>query len=248
MFQIGSSLREARSRLGLDLEEVEERTAIRARYLAAIEDERFAVLPEGLYRRSFLREYAEFLGLDGDVYVTEYVTQYEPGEPEPPLTLPQRRRNRMPTPTLVKVSATLAGVAVVGVAIWGLGLGGTEPKRERLAANARPAAPARVGKPPEKRRAPRAAATQPSRATSIVLTASRGRCWLSVHLRSRDGPVVFERTVEEGQTVRFGLQTPLWIRMGAPENLDATMRGTAVALPGQVANVMVTSTGLQTVA
>lgn len=247
MFQIGSSLREARLRLGLDFEEVEERTAIRARYLAALEDERFGVLPEGLYRRSFLREYAEFLGLDGDVYVTEYVTHHEPDEPEPALALPQRRRRPFPTPTLVKVSATFAGAAVLGVAIWGLGLGGTEPKPERLGGSVRTPAPAPVLKPPAKhRKAP--GAVQANRATSIVLTASRGRCWLSVHLRSRDGSVVYERVLELGQTVRFGLQTPLWIRIGAPRNLDATMRGAAVVLPDQVGNVIVTSSGLRTAA
>lgn len=243
MFQIGASLREARTRLGLSLDEVEERTAIRARYLAAIEDERFAVLPEGLYRRSFLREYAEFLGLDGDVYVTEYVSHHERDEPELILAAPpRRRRTRISAAPLLKLSATLAGAALLGIAIWGLG--GTEPKREHLGGPTRGAARAPAFQPPPTHRA--VPATRTARAKSIALTATRGRCWLSVRLRSRDGPVVYERVVESGQTVRFGLSTPLWIRMGAPLNLDARMLGKPVTLPDHVGNVLVTSTGLRT--
>jgi Helix-turn-helix domain len=56
MLEIGSSLREARERRGLELAKVEAATRIRARYLEALESERFELLPEGPYRRSFLRE------------------------------------------------------------------------------------------------------------------------------------------------------------------------------------------------
>jgi cytoskeletal protein RodZ len=72
VFEIGSSLREERHRRHLGLAEVESATHIRVRNLQAIEDEDFDMLPPGMYRRSFLREYAEFLGLDGDAYAAEY--------------------------------------------------------------------------------------------------------------------------------------------------------------------------------
>jgi len=61
---IGSSLREERLRRGLELDEVASATLIRGRYLEALELERYDLLPEGFYRRGFLRRYAEFLGLD----------------------------------------------------------------------------------------------------------------------------------------------------------------------------------------
>jgi hypothetical protein len=242
MFEIGSSLREARLRRGLELDEVEERTAIRSRYLAAIEDERFVVLPKGVYRRSFLREYADFLGLDGDLYVEEYLSRYEPDELEPTLgPSPLRRRDRISAPTILKLSASLVGAGLVGLAIWGLG--GSEPTRERLGGAARGTTTARSFTPPTAPRTPPAA--QATRATSIALTAARGRCWLSVRLGSRDGPVVYERTLERGQTVRFGLKSPLWIRIGAPLNLDARMRGKPVTLPRQLGDVLVTSAGIR---
>ena len=83
MFEIGSSLREARGRRRLDLDEVAEATMIRVRYLEALENERFYLLPKGPYRRSFLREYADFLGLDGEAFAAEYDLRFVEPEPAP---------------------------------------------------------------------------------------------------------------------------------------------------------------------
>jgi len=80
----------------------------------------------------------------------------------------------------------------------------------------------------------------------IVLAASRGRCWLSVHIGSATGPSVFERTLELGQTARF-VSTRLWIRIGAPWNVDASLNGKSVQLPASTASVVVTSTGMNVV-
>src|SRR2546423_6961436 len=96
MFEIGSSLREARLRQGLDFPEVEQATKIRGKYLRALEDEQFDVLPAQTYVKGFLRSYADFLGLDGQLYVDEYNSRYVPGEEETPVrvrrsTAPSRR-------------------------------------------------------------------------------------------------------------------------------------------------------------
>jgi hypothetical protein len=55
----------------------------------------------------------------------------------------------------------------------------------------------------------------------LALTAPRGSCWLTVRIGLSGGRTVHERTLQWGQTVRFGLRKPLWIRFGAPWNLDA---------------------------
>src|SRR3954471_1331715 len=80
MFEIGSSLREARTRQGLDFPELEQATKIRMKYLRALEDEQFEQLPSQTYVKGFLRAYADHLGLDGQVYVDEYNTRYVTGE------------------------------------------------------------------------------------------------------------------------------------------------------------------------
>ena len=65
MFEIGPALREARERRGLAFGDVEADTAIRTRYIRALEEEQFHVLPGATYTKGFLRAYAEYLGLDG---------------------------------------------------------------------------------------------------------------------------------------------------------------------------------------
>ena len=61
---IGETLREARVRQRVNIEELEQSTKIRAKYLRALENEEFGLLPGPTYVKSFLRTYAEKLGLD----------------------------------------------------------------------------------------------------------------------------------------------------------------------------------------
>src|SRR5207253_7098987 len=74
----------------------------------------------------------------------------------------------------------------------------------------------------------------------LVLTAARGRCWVMVRRGSATGPLVYESTVEQGQTVRFTAGR-LWIRVGAPWNLDATLNGKPLPLPTPTGNIVVTN-------
>ena len=85
MFEIGNSLREARLRRQIEFAEAEHGTKIRGKYLRALEDERFELLPSHTYVKGFLRSYAEYLGLDGQLYVDEYNSRYVIGEEDAPL-------------------------------------------------------------------------------------------------------------------------------------------------------------------
>jgi cytoskeleton protein RodZ len=77
MPSIGETLREARMRQRLDIADVEMRTKIRAKYLRALENEEFGMLPGPTFVKTFLRTYAEMLGLDPHVLVEEYRAKYE---------------------------------------------------------------------------------------------------------------------------------------------------------------------------
>ncbi len=78
MFELGSTLREARVRRGIELAQVAAETRIRTRYLQALEDERFELLPGSAYAKGFLRAYADYLGLDGQLFVDEYSARFNP--------------------------------------------------------------------------------------------------------------------------------------------------------------------------
>ena len=94
MFEIGATLREARERRGLTAEDVHRSLRIRARYLQALEDERWELLPGEAYAKGFLRSYAEFLGLEGSLFVDELKARIALRDAEP--VRPDFRRRRRP--------------------------------------------------------------------------------------------------------------------------------------------------------
>ncbi len=96
MADIGTTLREARIRARIDISEVEARTKIRAKYLRAIENEEWDLLPGPVYVKSFLRTYGDFLGVDTRVLVDEYKRRYErpPDQDLRPITPLGRERER----------------------------------------------------------------------------------------------------------------------------------------------------------
>jgi len=74
---IGATLREARMRARIDISEIESETKIRAKYLRALENEEWDLLPGPTYVKSFLRTYAEALGLDARLLLEEYKLRHE---------------------------------------------------------------------------------------------------------------------------------------------------------------------------
>jgi cytoskeleton protein RodZ len=96
MPEIGETLREARMRERIDVSEIEAQTKIRAKYLRALENEEWDLLPGPTFVKSFLRTYATALGLDGKALVEEYRLNYErPSEPPEPI-VSSPRKVRMP--------------------------------------------------------------------------------------------------------------------------------------------------------
>jgi hypothetical protein len=95
MPEIGATLREARMHARIDVSEIEAQTKIRAKYLRALENEEWSLLPGPTFVKSFLRTYAQALGLDAKALVEEYRLHHEGGgEPfEPIVSAPHRARS-----------------------------------------------------------------------------------------------------------------------------------------------------------
>jgi cytoskeleton protein RodZ len=131
MADIGATLREARMRAKIDINEVETRTKIRAKYLRAIENEEWSLLPGDVYVKSFLRTYGDYLGLDSRQLIDDYKRRYErPSDhelrPITPLGARDReRQNRGPRGPLIPPWALIAVVLVAIVAVlYFVGKGG----------------------------------------------------------------------------------------------------------------------------
>ena len=242
MFDIGNSLREARTNRGLSAADVQKGIRIRERYLTALEEERWELLPGEAYTKGFLRTYAEFLGLDGNLYVDEYNARIAHHDEErllvPQSLTPGHRKRRGMLRTLMALFVLSAAVA----AFAALGLGGT-PSSSKTTHKTTAPVTKHVAQA-----APVAAAAATPVVKTTVISAPRGRCWLSVRTGGANGPIVYEGVLEQGKTLHFALKHALWMRMGRPDNLDISLAGhtlhgfTTTATP---ANVLLTRRGAQ---
>src|SRR3954470_7913179 len=113
MFEIGNSLREARARRKLSYDQVEAETKIRAKYIRCLEEEEYDALPSGTYVKGFLRAYADYLGLDGQLYVDEYNSRYVIGEDDAPF----RSRRTPPRPRSPRLQARVVLLTLLGIAL-----------------------------------------------------------------------------------------------------------------------------------
>jgi cytoskeleton protein RodZ len=119
MAEIGATLRAARMSARIDVSEIEAQTKIRAKYLRALENEEWDLLPGPTFVRSFLRTYAQALGLDAKALVEEYRLNYErpsEGALEPIVSTPSASPTRGRVPARPS-RGYMALVGVVGVVI-----------------------------------------------------------------------------------------------------------------------------------
>jgi hypothetical protein len=217
VFEIGNSLREARERQGLGYPEIELATKIRAKYIRALEEEDFTSIPGDAYIRGFLRSYAEYLGLDGDVYVDEYASRFitswrDELPPRPERRKIQRRERSIQRRTVLLV---LAGIALVAVLVFaafsipgsstqtpGVGKHGSQPKHRHAA-------------------------------SGLVLRGVGRGTFTEVRLNNASGRVIFSGTVSprEIDSVWGGRTRHFYFLVRRPDGVRVTLDGHAVAFP-----------------
>jgi hypothetical protein len=246
MFEIGNSLREARLRQALDFPEIEQGTKIRSKYLRALEDEQFDILPGQTYVKGFLGTYAEYLGLDGELYVDEYNSRYIHADEETPLRTrigsSGRGGPRFESGVILLALGAIGVLTLLVFAAWKFG-SDTPPT----------AIPDFSTQPP-------AAAPKPSRAKSaptnrrvrMTVTGALGDSWMEVYAGGPGGRLLFRGTVEAGEGkgfLRFGTERAYrryFVRMGQPRNLRMKVNRRIVQLPRRSnAAVTVTANGVK---
>jgi cytoskeleton protein RodZ len=202
MPEIGQTLRETRMRNRVDITEVEAGTKIRAKYLRALENEEWDLLPGPTFVKTFLRSYADYLGLDSRQLVEEYKQRFErpaqveltPFSPRSRERRDQRRRRGFLGPALAIL------VAVVGLlaALYALGTwGGDDNGTGHNTIDATPTAtPAQT--PARKKKHKRAA---PTRVTlQIVPTGTVNVCLVD----ASGHPLINSQDLQAGgQTKRY---------------------------------------------
>jgi len=219
VFEIGNSLREARARHGLEVAQVELATKIRGKYLRAIEEEQFDALPAEPYVKGFLRTYAEFLGLDGQLYVDEYDSRFvREGLVDASL---RSRPARRPVDRSFERRAVLLGLvgvaALAALVIVAWRFGGSSPSSPDVVTGASQPAPK-------------------------GLVFSGPGTYIEVRRGSAKGAVLYQGTLQAGDLNAVPGQR-FWIRIAHPKHLRVTLNGKVVSLPARkTLRVLVTPT------
>jgi cytoskeleton protein RodZ len=216
LFEIGNSLREARARRQIPIGQAEQATKIRGKYLRALEEERFDLLPSETYVKGFLRTYADYLGLDGQLYVDEYNSRFsiddEWGRRRRSRGATESRQERRVQANVVLIAlGAIAVLTVVVISAW------------KAADNGHVATP-----PPKRHPAPHRSAGPPP---YLELTAVKGPSKVIVNRTGAGGKILFEGTLERGDTQAFNGKS-FWLNVGAPENLVITVAGRRVHVAG----------------
>jgi cytoskeleton protein RodZ len=226
VFEIGNTLREARVRRSITLQQVEEDTKIRVKYVQAMENEDFDVMPGATFVKGFLRTYSEYLSLDPEVMLDEYRSRgaksaeiQEPFGGVSMLGSPRGHRGRN-TVVLVAVICLL----VLGV-IWILGRGGDSQPSTKPGAlgitSPSPSPSASESAKPQK-------TTKPVVKGELRVTVPRGESWLEVRKDGATGTVLFSGTVKKGKT-RVFVGDVLWLRLGNPSAVRLRVEGRKIA-------------------
>jgi cytoskeletal protein RodZ len=186
------------------------------------------VLPGDTYVKGFLRTYADYLGLEGQLYLDEYNSRFTTAEETPVAQSTTPKRRSRPVESNFIVIALAGIVAVTVLVLVGLREAGADPENET------PIVPATTGQttteqgPTETNAGPATQQARPVRRAKLVITAVRGDCWMQVRAGGVNGKLLFEGTVEQGQTQRFVKYKRLWLELGAPGNLNAKLNGRRV--------------------
>jgi cytoskeletal protein RodZ len=254
----GSWLRQQREIRNISLREISDNTKIGMRYLEALEDDRFEVLPAAIFAKGFLREYAKYVGLDADEVVNFYIAadqrrraeldETETVVPRPQVRpghsrMPDRLLPRLPVPVSWLVSGLVGLLLLALLATWLVrrvkgGAGGDPPAPPPIAAPvAEPAPPLPMGTPPPPQRP---AIPTDSLLVNLTFTAE---CWVEAVV---DGSQRISELRVQGESMQIPARESVVLTLGNAGSVRVEVNGRPLQLgsaPGQVVRDMVIDRG-----
>jgi cytoskeletal protein RodZ len=270
MFEIGPALREARERQQLSYSQIEEGTKIRSRYIRALEEEDFAVLPGPTYTKGFLRAYADYLGLDGHLFIDEFNSRHHDPRVEPDREIyprskgrQQHRRRRESGIVMIALAAIVLIVSLVFIAAKNSN--DTAPLPLPPATN--PSTGSTGGSSdgggssqPESGQSTGTQTTQHKKKAAVpkkftVVISASGDSYVTTHVGSMTGaPAVTEKgTTLDNYLLQAGVDAtiksgkPVYVAFGAPGNISGiTINGKTAHMPyiGSAQAMKITATGI----
>lgn len=220
METVGALLRAERERKGLTIKDIEQGTSIRALYLTAIEEDRYEVIPGEVYLKGFIRNYANFLGMNGQQIVDVYRESRSDFEaPKDELPVQPKRSTQEKLKSQRNSSSSIKWVAFAAVILLGLGITAyslMKPSNQPLTQQESTKQSSPQQTPVAQQPAPAAA---PSDKPIAVLAKFSEDCWVSV---TADGKVIYEATAKSNEQFTWNAQKSLTIRAGNAGAVDIT--------------------------
>lgn len=252
MSEFGSTFKARREAKGLSLEQIATETRINTRFLQAIENDDFQVLPGGIFSRGFVRAYAEVLGMDMEKAVADFerISNYH----EPVVLEGLRVSTPQPSKRNLMLYPIAAGVLILVIIIFYLvtrdrpATANPDPPKSTVAtpgtAASLPAAPA-VAQPPPPPSPPPQKTTQPKVALTLAVEV-REPTWVRI---TTDGTsAVAGEILQRGATRRYTAQNSIYIAVGNAAGLslrinDQPMR--PLGRTGQVRSITITPANIK---
>ncbi len=270
MPQIGDILREARIRKGLTIKDVSDVTKIRSKYLEALEQDDYEVIPGSTFVKAYLRNYATFLRLDADALVEEYRYGREPrndelgmyqssttAEQPRPASLTVRKKRK---PHRNRQGYALIGVLAVVIVVllaWfyaGRGQPAATLDPESVGGSVTTTSTDVTGTTESGGVATGTTGDNVESTTTtvgvvatggpvtLVLTVSERSCFLVVREDSQEGAELYAGTLLAGQEQTFSGSKRYWLHVGVPDVLVLSVNGVERVVDGPAGYYVVTET------
>lgn len=241
MQTLGELLRDEREKKGLSIKEIEAAISIRSFYINAIEEGNYNLVPGEVYLKGFIRNYANYLGLNGQEMVDLYRQSQKPGTPATLTVAPDTvetlaEKSEQPLKNNNKsgkwLMIGLLAVCVAGSAWWLLNSPkqAAEPPQANKQIQTNPTSPSQ---PPAQPVIP----TPPAQTKPVVITAKyTEQCWTSV---TADGNIIYEGTPLSGDTITWEAQKNITITVGNAGGVDIISNGQSVGKLGAKGEVVI---------
>ncbi len=225
----GTWLRQQRQIREVNLDDIADATKISIRYLEALEQDRFDVLPAPVFAKGFLREYSKFVGLDPDEVVNSYLNAAEePAEDELPVVQAAPAEPGTAKNIWILLAVLLAAVSLIALLVYWAGRSQTDQVPPPIAAPILPEAP------------PPAAPTEPVQEVPLLVTLDFTKdCWVEATV---DGARRLSELHVQGESMRLEAESEVRLTLGNPEGVEIEVNGEPYQFPytaGQVARDLV---------
>ena len=251
MQTVGEILRNEREKKGLSLKDIEAATSIRALYINAIEEDNYKIVPGEVYLKGFIRNYANYLGLDGQKMVDIYRQNQSSSNVSVPATPPVSEKPKTTEsspenePDKPAKSAKWLGVGFLvlvaaGSFWWYSANKPFEPgpiQQTTPIQQATPAPVPPVQPTPKVQPSTDTTPTPPATTKPLVLTAKfTDECWILV---TADGKTAYEGIPKTGESFTWEAQNSITIKAGNAGGVDFVYNGQPVGKIGGKGEVAV---------